>query len=82
MKYFLENENNGIRITIEFLKVEEPKVTNVLRRILCDYKKSFGHVFYRRDPLMRENKNYYTELYIRKDDLRRATSLLKEAAGP
>lgn len=78
----MEKENDTFRIVIDFLHVEEPKVTDVIRRILSDYRKSFETLVYRRDLTpSREGKKYFTEFYIRGCDKNRAERLLEKAAG-
>lgn len=82
MTYILEKELNEVRVVIDFMKVEEPKVTDILKQILCDYRKSFSTILYRKDPRKNEKrKTLYTEFYIRKDDVNRAERLLKKAAA-
>ena len=74
MTYKTENENGMLRIIIDFRGCEKPRVADVLRTLLCDYKRSFSMIRFERDPVYGDR--WYTEVYIRKDDVVRVRRLL------
>lgn len=76
MKCYMEEENKVIRIIIDFMEFEQPKVLDIVSIILCDYKRSFETIQFRKDP-MKEGRAKFTEFYIRASDKKRAERLLK-----
>lgn len=77
MKVNVEKENKMLRIVIDFLNYEKPNVAYVLRRLFADYRRSFENVCFERDTT--EKNLWFTEFYIRAEDLRRLNWLLEEA---
>ena len=79
MKITTERENDMFRVLIDFYGVEKPSVAEVLRRLLSDYRRSFDAIRFNKDFTEPGNK-YFTEVYIRKDDINRLHRLLKMEA--
>jgi hypothetical protein len=77
-----ERENKMIRVVVDFRGYEKPTVAGVLRSLLSDYRRSYGTISFERDMIKTEGNNnrFYTEFYIRSEDLNRLSSLLKRVA--
>lgn len=77
MTYKMEKEMNMRRIILDFEGYEKPKVADVLRRLLSDYRRSFEMVLFQKDTNPYDGKDgYYADFYIRESDVDRLYRLL------
>ena len=80
MKYTKEVENNVTRIVLDFVREEKPRVADVLRQLLSDYRRSFESIVFERDNNPYDGRDgYYAEFYIRNSDNDRLERLLGKA---
>lgn len=77
MTYHMEKENDMLRIVLDFDRAEKPRVADVLKALLSDYRRSFDMIRFERDDNPYDGRDgYFAEVYVRKSDINRVYRLL------